>query len=154
MEEFLKENESKHELIKNDLLNATLTFHHRVKMFRKHIVMSKGNPLAISYHSYKVEFAMRGAGHIHGVLWVDWEHVAGMVKYSIDDVKAGLDNIKEEQDVTPTQKAAIEEFADLFITCSLKDKETRDIVKAVNFHHHTKTRRKYGCPCRFKVSGG
>ena len=73
-----------------------------------------------------------------------------MVDYSINDVKAGLENIKEEKDVTPTQKAAIEEFANLFISCSLKDKETRDIVKAVNFHHHTKTCRKYGCPCRFK----
>ena len=55
-------------------MNATLTFHQRVKMFVKHIIMSSGNPMCIKYNSYKVEFALRGAGHIHGVLWMDWEN--------------------------------------------------------------------------------
>ena len=73
LEEYLAANASKHEFIKKNLLNATLTFNHRVKMFIKNIVMSKGNPMSIKYHSYKVEFALRGAGHIHGVLWVDWD---------------------------------------------------------------------------------
>ena len=57
------------------MLNATLTFNHRVKMFIKNIVMSKGSPMPIQYYSYKVEFALRGAGHIHGVLWMDWEQL-------------------------------------------------------------------------------
>ena len=71
MENLLKTNASKHEFMKDNLLNATLTFHHRVKMFVKNIIMSQGNPMAIQYHSYKVEFALRGAGHVHGVLWID-----------------------------------------------------------------------------------
>ena len=75
LEVFLKENEGKHEFIRKNLLNATLTFHHRVKMFVKYIIMSKANPMCIKYNSYKVEFAMRGAGHIHGILWVDWDRL-------------------------------------------------------------------------------
>ena len=78
VEEFLKANESKHEFIKSNLLNATLTFNHRVKMFVKHIIMSSGNPMTIQNYSYKVEFAMRGAVHIHGVLWVDWGRFSAM----------------------------------------------------------------------------
>ena len=35
--------------------------------------MSKFNPMCINYNSYKVEFVLQGAAHIHGVLWVDWE---------------------------------------------------------------------------------
>ena len=41
------------------------------------------------------------------------------------------------------------EFADHFITCSLKDPRTEKIVRAVNMHNHTKTCRKYNTKCRF-----
>ena len=52
--DFLAKQTSKHDFIKTNLLNATLTFHQRVKMFIKHIVMSKGNPMRIKHYSYKV----------------------------------------------------------------------------------------------------
>ena len=91
LEDFLIQNESKHDFIKKNLLNATLTFHQRVKMFIKHIVMSSGNSMCIKYNSYKVEFALRGAGHIHGVLWVDWDKflkietsIANLVKEALE----------------------------------------------------------------------
>ena len=35
--------------------------------------MNPYNPMNIKFYSYKVEFAMRGAAHIHGVLWLDWK---------------------------------------------------------------------------------
>ena len=41
-------------------------------MFVRNIKMSKENPMCVKYNSSKVEFALRGAGHIHVVLWVDW----------------------------------------------------------------------------------
>ena len=44
-------------------------------MFVKNIVMNPDNPLTIKYYNYKVEFAMRGAAHVHGVLWIDWENI-------------------------------------------------------------------------------
>ena len=59
--------------IRKNHLNATLTFNHRVKMFLKNNVMSKGSPMCVKNFNYKVEFALRGAAHIHGVLWLDWK---------------------------------------------------------------------------------
>ena len=33
--------------------------------------MGKNNPMNVKYFTYKVEFQERGAGHIHGTLWLD-----------------------------------------------------------------------------------
>ena len=76
--DFLSRQTSKHEFIKSNLLNATLTFNQRVKMFIKHIIMNKESPMKVKYYSYKVEFALRGAAHIHGVLWMDWENFTAL----------------------------------------------------------------------------
>ena len=158
LEEYLSANESKHEFIKQHLLNATLTFNHRVKMFIKNIVMSKGSPMCVKYYSYKVEFALRGAGHIHGVLWVDWDKLtrtddeqghAKETREEVANIREALKKIKDEEALTTDEKESIAWFADKFISCSLKDPRTEAIVKAVNMHHHTKTCRKYSCTCRF-----
>ena len=55
LDEFLKAYPSKHELIKNNLLNATLNFQHRLKMFLKHIVLSNGSSLPLSHYNYRIE---------------------------------------------------------------------------------------------------
>ena len=68
--------------------------------------MSKGNPMAIKYNSYKVEFALRGAGHIHGVLWVDWEKFTALPNH-VEDIKKGLKKIKDEEILNETEKKAI-----------------------------------------------
>ena len=48
------------------------------------------------------------------------------------------------------QERMLTKFADKFITCTLKDPSTRDIVQEVNIHHHTRSCRKNNCPvCRF-----
>jgi hypothetical protein len=52
------------------VLLATRYFNHRVKAFISNIAMGGGNPMMVEYFSYKTEFQERGAGHIHGVLWV------------------------------------------------------------------------------------
>ena len=121
-------------------------------MFIKNIVMSKGNPMSIKYHSYKVEFALRGAGHIHGVLWVDWDKMkigGNDDKEDVVNIEAALSKIKMDEQLSTEEKESIVWFADKFISCSLKDPRTEAIVKAVNMHHHTKTCRKYDCKCRF-----
>ena len=41
------------------------------------------------------------------------------------------------------------EFADLFISCSLKNARTKHIVEIVQMHRHTKACRKYSSKCRF-----
>ena len=165
--DYLSRNSSKHDFIKQNLLNATLTFHQRVKMFVRHIIMNKQNPMCIKYNSYKVEFALRGAGHIHGVLWMDWNNFSFDKAYEEDEeaeisvsdgfestncgetLAEAFEKIRNEEMLDFKDKKAIAKFSDLFITCSLKNPKTRDIVKEVQIHHHTKACRKY-CPvCRF-----
>ena len=68
LDEFLRQNQNKHEFIRKNILTATRNFDHRVKNFMKIIVMNKFNEMHIEYYNYRVEFQMRGAGHIHGAL--------------------------------------------------------------------------------------
>jgi hypothetical protein len=64
------ENESVnlHDLIKNNILTLTRSFDKRVHAFLKHIVLTPHNEMSVEYYNYRVEFQLRGAGHIHGVL--------------------------------------------------------------------------------------
>ena len=170
LKDYLEKHSSQNEFIRKNLLNATLTFQHRVKMFIKDIVMSKFNPMCINYNSYKVEFALRGAAHIHGVLWVDWEKCEAIPDEIVEDggesahsvvinhmerIKSVLKDIKNdhyEKGVTEEKLESLAKFADKFVTVSLMDPEIEEVVRLVNCHHHTKACRKYGhgCACRFK----
>ena len=125
LDAYFEFNKNKHDFIRKNLLNATLTFHQRVKMFIKHIIMNPESPMSIEYYSYKVEFALRGAGHIHGVLWVDWENLTIIDKSEVKLIKSALENIKNEEDMTDSEKQSLANFADKFISCSLKEKATR-----------------------------
>ena len=109
-------------------------------MFIKNIIMSNSNPIAIKYHSYKVEFALRGAGHIHGVLWVDWEKFNALPKEDVKNITDGLEKIKKDEKISEPQKNSIADLAE--ISCPLKDPITEEIVSLVNMHHRTKTCRK------------
>ena len=68
LNDFLSQNVSKHEFIRKNVLTATRNFNNRVKQFIKNIVMSKGSPMCVQYYNYRIEFQLRGAGHLHGVL--------------------------------------------------------------------------------------
>ena len=37
--------------------------------------MGDNNPMMVEYYTYKVEFQDRGAGHIHGTLWLKLEMI-------------------------------------------------------------------------------
>ena len=74
LDDFLNDHyETKHEFIKNHVLSQTLTFDHRVQQFIKHIMMNQRSRRPVKYYSYRVEFQLRGAAHIHGTIWVDFE---------------------------------------------------------------------------------
>ena len=72
-------NTSHHELIRGNVLLATRYFNQRVKKFFSKIVMGKNNPMIVEYYTYKVEFQERGAGHIHGTLWLDLSAIENLV---------------------------------------------------------------------------
>ena len=113
-------------------------------MFVTHIIMSKGNPMCIKYYSFKVEFALRGAGHIHGVLWVDWKNFVAMENRQTRRLVDAFKKIRNEDILDSEDEDCLSSFADRFITCTLKDYKTKTIVEEVQIHHHTKACRKYG----------
>jgi hypothetical protein len=56
------------------------------------------NPMQLEYFSSKLEFAMRGAAHIHGVLWLDLNKLDP--ENEIDkEVNEQIDQAVEEEDV-------------------------------------------------------
>ena len=166
---FLERNESKHEFIRKNILTATLNFNNRVQEFIKTIIMNNYGDMCVEYYNYRVEFQMRGAGHIHGTLWLDWvklkkemneqnkkgcktnidiESVQSAFTKIKDEVFGGEDRDEEEFNMEHDELAA---FIDKFCTCSLKNLSTRDIVKSVNMHNHTKSCRKQMITeCRFR----
>ena len=60
--------ESKHELIRGNVVMATRNLHRRVQAFLKRIVLDKKNPMNVKHYTLKVEFQERGAAHYHGTL--------------------------------------------------------------------------------------
>ena len=82
LKDFLENQEDKslHELIRGNVLLATRYFNHRVKAFISTIVMGRSNPMMVDYYSYKTEFQDRGAGHIHGVLWIKLHKIEKLCK--------------------------------------------------------------------------
>ena len=79
--------------------------------------MAKGSPMAIKYNSYKVEFALRGAAHIHGVLWMDWKNLQGFDSKDIEAIEAVFKKIRDDEciDIEEEEKY-IRMLADAFIT--------------------------------------
>ena len=86
IEQFMNEDldESLHELVRGNVLTATRYFDHRVKQFINKIVMGKNNPMHVKYYTYKVEFQDRGAGHIHGTLWLGLNEIENLIRDSPD----------------------------------------------------------------------
>ena len=94
-----------------------------------------------------------GAPHIHGILWVDIEAIikedqSGGSK-RLEYLESALQTMYDDQLPSDDEKRALEYYIDKFVTCSLKDPQTRDIAMDVQIHHHTKTCQSRGPDCRF-----
>ena len=74
--------ESLHELVRGNVLMATRYFEHRVKQFINKIMMGKNNHMYVKHYTYKVEFQDRGAGHIHGTLWLGLKKIDNLMRDS------------------------------------------------------------------------
>ena len=152
LEEYVNDNQ--HEMIRKNVLLATRNFQHRVEMFRKKVLFGDDNPMKICHISYRVEFQGRGAGHIHGVFWVDLKNVKvdGMEQ---GDLQSAFKTMSERQPVTAEEKKALEQFTDEFVTCSknpqVAGKKAVKIAKEVNWHGHSQSCRKKSAQgkCRF-----
>ena len=163
---------SLHEVIRQNVIEATRYFDFRVKAFVKEVVMGGANPMAIQFYSYRVEFQARGAAHIHGVLWADIDKLEQGCKHLLG-LKAAFKALRDdkvpqhvERGDKPISKAhekqvlpflatnALTNFIDEFITCSLHKGSVGEtvvkIAQEVQTHRHTQTcLKKGGSSCRF-----
>ena len=70
-----KMDETVHSLLKRNVVTATRNYQQRVQALMTNIVKHPSNPLSVKHYASKLEFQARGAGHHHGVLWLDIERI-------------------------------------------------------------------------------
>ena len=87
------------ELIIGNFHLATRYFNNRVKKFINIVVMGTNNPMFVNYHTEKVEFQDRGAGHIHGTLWLKLNMIERLVKLENGELALG-----NKQDLNTSDK--------------------------------------------------
>ena len=177
LKDFLESQEDKslHELIRGNVLLATRYFNHRVKAFISTIIMGRSNPMMVDYYSYKTEFQDRGAGHIHGVLWIKLHKIEQLCKLKdgslvlmneemkknskekytqpFKGIKRAFTKFRTGLDINDEEELTIINFIDQFVTVSINPDEVgaevAKIAKEVQMHHHTKTCRPLP-KCRFR----
>ena len=171
LSDFLKEDvdNSLHEFIRNNVLLATRFFQHRVQAFIREIMLGKNNPMNVKNYTYKVEFQDRGAGQIHGVLWINMKILERLTKNSdgelielrdtetkitesekikpFQNLTRAFKKIRNEEHLNKEDKQTLINFVNEFVTCSLNPatvgEDVAQLASEVNRHHHTKTCRKY-----------
>ena len=67
--------ETVHNIFRKNIVTATRVYEQKVKSVMQNIVCSKLNPLSVKHYTLKLEFAGRGAGHNHGILWLDFAKI-------------------------------------------------------------------------------
>ena len=143
LEEFLS-NVDVNDLVRSHILLITRNFDQRVKLFKSHILLGKNNPLPVQFYRWRIEFQLRGAAHVHGVLWLNFDcienfkNVKNEVKYP--DIKNGIKKLHNSETLSRTQMQSIIHFIDI-CTCSRSSNASK-IVESVNWHHHSKSCRK------------
>ena len=96
-------NASLHELIRGNVVLATRFFNHRVKKFFHTIVLGHNTPMNVQYYTYKVEFQERGAGHIHGTLWLNLSNLEKLTRSINGDLINGESYNQESIETMPSR---------------------------------------------------
>ena len=148
IKEFLEEDveESLHELIRGNVLTATRYFQQRVKHFIKHIAMGANNPMHVKKYTYKVEFQDRGAGHIHGTLWLRMEKIEAMRdsdgNAKFEGLTSAFKKFRNNETLSKEEEKSVAHFIDEFTTVSTHEntvgRKVARMAKEVNTHHHTR----------------
>ena len=142
---------SLHEMIRGNVLLATRYFNDRVKKFMNLIVMGDNNPMMVEYFTYKVEFQERGAGHIHGTLWLKLDMIERLIRNDNNELVLGNEDLKDQEedagllrndsqkpfkgissafkklknmeDLSESEKEALKNFIDEFTTVSTNEEK-------------------------------
>ena len=116
--------------------------------------------------NYRLEFQNRGAAHIHGVIWVDFDKA---FPNNLDNpvLKSVFQKFKNDVNLEEREEQEVIKYIDTFATCSLNNTEVKKLLirecgdkdaiatnvtetaRTVNKHRHNKSCRKYHTRCRF-----
>ena len=143
--EALLQNQSLHELVRENVLVVTRNFSNRVRAMVKNVIMGKNNAMHSTFYNYRVEFQLRGAPHVHGVLWVDYKEMEKVVPGITDS----MSSLRNQRRLTKEQCRIVATFVNKFTSCSLSNQQVADKVQEVQIHKHTRTCCKKGGMCRF-----
>ena len=90
--------ETLHEILRKNVVTATRNYQQRVKALMKSIILHPSNPLSVKHFSKRLDFQGRGAGHDHGVLWLDMDKLQMKVDdYQLQHLKINLEAIFPNQ---------------------------------------------------------
>ena len=125
----------------------------------------------VNIYSMRIEFQQRGAGHVHGTLWIQLQNLEKLVRHPsgrlVQDkeecdadvdrpfmgISEAFDKLRTDRDLTEKELKALVSFIDEFTTVSLHEntvgKDVAKIAREVNVHNHTRTCNKYNNACRF-----
>ena len=132
-------------------MTATRYFQHRVKQFIRTIMMGKNNPMHVKYYTYKVEFQDRGAGHIHGTLWLNMDKIEEIETENGEKpfltLKSAFKKFRNHGSLEDDEITCVKTFIDEYTTVSIHEgtvgKEVAKIANEVSKQYHTKTRCKH-----------
>ena len=111
--------------------------------------------MKVRHISYRVEFQGRGAGHIHGVLWLDMKEMR-IKGVPSETLRSAFEKLRFSQALEEDEVAAVEGFTDTFVTCtrcvSVAGEDAVRKAEEVNWHGHSSSCHKSGPPgqCRWK----
>ena len=136
---------TKHEAIRKSVLNATRNFNHKVKAFYRHIIKGSDSRMSIGFYTYRIEFQDRGAGHVHGVLWVDWDafekneaNIEDFADENEEEIGQGVQKLrtafkkfKDEKTLSVGEYEKIVKFVNTFISCSTDPDEVECMLHRI-----------------------
>ena len=119
-EEFM--DETLHEILRRKVVTATRNYQQRVKALMKSIILHPSNPLSVKHYSKRLDFQGRGAGHDHGVLWLDIDKLEKKVDdLQLQHLKNNLEAILPNQTIFQNNlKNSNEVTYDLDLFCTIR----------------------------------
>ena len=96
-----KMDETVHNILRRNVVTATRNYQQRVQALMTNIVKHPSNPLSVKHYASKLEFQARGAGHHHGVLWLDIDRIERKVDIHLLDPELDPDPEEDHHLIDP-----------------------------------------------------
>ena len=164
LEDFIETiDQSKQDLLRENVQEVTRYFDKKVKSFMKNIVMVENNSLGVILYTYRIEFQKRGHPHAHGCLWID----INKMDKEFPGLKAAFQSLRHNRKLqeatvsTPLlerlpsslkQTNALVNWIDKYTTCSLNKAKVGEVAaqraRELQTHGHTATCHKKSPECR------